>query len=100
MTADRLTREKVLERLRGLAPELRARGVSRLDLFGSLAQARAHEGSDVDLLVELSRPMGFEFFALQDFLAAELGVRVDLATRAGLRPRVLAEAEKHLVRVL
>ncbi len=44
--------------------------------------------------------MGFEFFELQDFISAELGAPVELATRGGMRPRVLAEAEKHLVRAL
>lgn len=95
-----LTRERVIERLHRLAPTLKKRGVERVDLFGSVALDQAGPDSDIDLLVELSRPMGFEFFELQDFISKELGVPVELATRAGLRPRVLADAEKHLVRVI
>ena len=95
-----LSRERILHRLRELAPTLRERGIARVDLFGSLAENRAGPDSDVDLLVELSRPLGFEFFELQAFLTEELGVPVELSTRGGMRPRVLADAKKHLVRVL
>lgn len=89
----------MLRKLRELVPQLRARGVARIDLFGSIARDEADANSDVDLLVELSRPMGFEFFALEEFLTDALGVPVELSTRAGMRPRVLASAEEDLVRV-
>jgi predicted nucleotidyltransferase len=93
------SREAMLQKLRKLAPQLRERGVARIDLFGSIARNEAGNASDVDLLVELSRPMGFEFFALEEFLADALGRPVELSTRAGMRPRVLASAEEDLVRV-
>lgn len=34
----------------------------------------------MDLLVELSRPLGLEFVALADYLEKKLGRQVDLAT--------------------
>ena len=43
--------------------------------------------------------MGFEFFALEEFLSDTLGVPVELSTRAGMRRRVLAAAEEDIVRV-
>lgn len=93
-------REAILKRLRELAPVLRARGLVRVELFGSVARGEGRLDSDIDLLVELSRPMGFEFFELQDFLTKELGAQVELSTRDGMRPRVRIEAEKNLVRVV
>lgn len=53
--------------------------------------------SDVDLLVEFSRPIGlFEFVRLQRELSQILGHRVDLVTPAALKPqlrdRILGEA--------
>lgn len=98
MNAEPLSRSRILQKLRELGPLLRERGIARVDIFGSVAKDQARADSDVDLLVELSRPMGFEFFKLQEFIAKELGVPVDLTTRGGLRPRVLAEVEKTLVR--
>lgn len=72
-------------------------GVSRLTLFGSVARDQAEPGSDVDLLVEFSKPVGFfSFMELQNHLEALLGCTVDLGTARSLKPRirarVLAEA--------
>ena len=77
--------------------ELRALGVRSLSIFGSVARDQAGQGSDVDLLVEFDRPVGFfHLFEVQDRLEALLRCRVDLVTRGGLRPelreQVLAEA--------
>jgi predicted nucleotidyltransferase len=75
------TREAVLQRLRLALPYLRRRyGVVRLSLYGSFARGAAVEDSDVDLLVELSRPLGLEFVSLAQYLERKLGRRVDLAT--------------------
>lgn len=89
----------MLAKLRELAPQLRERGVARIDLFGSLARDEANPDSDVDLLIELSRPMGLDFFSLEAFLSDALGIKVELSTRAGMRPRVLAAAQKDIVHV-
>jgi predicted nucleotidyltransferase len=77
--------------------ELRSLGVRSLAIFGSVARDQAGPASDVDLLVEFDRPVGyFHVFDVQDRLEALLGCRVDLVTRGGLRPEirdgVLAEA--------
>lgn len=43
-------------------------------------QDRATAGSDIDLLVELSRPLGLEFVTLAAYLEEILGREVDLVT--------------------
>lgn len=53
-------------------------GVNPLLLFGSVARDDAITTSDVDLLVEFNRPVGFfGRFALQDYLENLLGCSVD-----------------------
>ena len=52
----------------------------RVILFGSHARGTAGPDSDVDLLVELSRPQGLEFVAPAHYLERKLGRKVDLAT--------------------
>jgi predicted nucleotidyltransferase len=99
MSTRTLSRDATVQKLRDLAPILRERGIARVDLFGSVARDEAVEGSDIDLVVELSRSMGFEFFELEDFISEKLGAPVELSTRASMRPRVLAQAESDLVRV-
>ena len=77
--------------------ELQALGISSLSIFGSVARDEAGPGSDVDLLVQFDRPVGyFHLFEVQERLEALLGCKVDLVTHGGLRPElrddILAEA--------
>lgn len=87
----------VVQRVGDLRPALERRGVAHISLFGSVARGDATSLSDVDLLVELARPLGLEFFELEAFVADAIGAPVELTTRSGLRPRALVEAEKDLV---
>lgn len=66
---------------RRLAPLCRAHGITRLEIFGSVARGDAKSGSDVDLIATLSRPLGFRFYGLGDDMEAALGVRVQLLSR-------------------
>lgn len=71
--------------------------VARLRLFGSVARGEDTPESDVDLLVEFTRPKGLlALVGLEQELEAALGRKVDLLTPAALSPylrdRVLAEA--------
>ena len=61
----------------------------------------ATEQSDVDLLVEFDRAVGyFGLVALQDHLADLLRRPVDLGTLASLKPRIRQHVEQDLVYVL
>ena len=99
MDAVPLTREQVIVRLREAEAEVRALGVARLAMFGSVLRNEARADSDVDFLVQFS-PGGksFErFLALSELLEARLGRRVELVTTEALSPfigpRILAEAQ-------
>ncbi len=90
-------REQVLERLSGQKLALREFKVASISIFGSVARGEAQDGSDVDVLVEFSEPVGlFHFVRLKCFLEELLGARVDLVTpgalNAPLRERILIEA--------
>ncbi len=75
-------------------------GVRSLSLFGSVAKNEATKNSDVDLLVEFSRPVGyFGLFALQDYLEQVLGCSVDLGTPDSLKPYIRERIEGELIRV-
>jgi predicted nucleotidyltransferase len=87
-----MTRDRIISRLRELRPWLAERGVSRVRLFGSAARGDAGPDSDIDLLVDLSRPMGMEFFGLEADLTDALGAKVDLHTKDSLHRIVLQRA--------
>nr|HNH79152.1 nucleotidyltransferase family protein [Anaerolineales bacterium] len=75
-----MKQEVVLQTLKQKNAELITKfGVKSLQLFGSVARDDATSTSDVDLLVEFNRPVGyFGLFALQDYLEKLLGCPVDL----------------------
>ena len=75
-------------------------GVKSLLLFGSVARNEATAASDVDLLVEFNRPVGyFGLFALQDYLEKLLGCSVDLGTPDSLKPYLKERVMGELIRV-
>ncbi|HVC21706.1 MAG TPA: nucleotidyltransferase family protein [Vicinamibacterales bacterium] len=90
-------RHEILQALRGSQAFLHAFGVVRVSLFGSVARDEARGDSDVDLLVEFGRPIGFfDFVRLQRELGERIGRRVEVVTPAALKPqlrdRILREA--------
>jgi len=75
-------------------------GVKSLSIFGSVARDEATASSDVDLLVEFNRPVGyFGLFALQDYLEKLLGCPVDLGTPDSLKPYIRERVMGEMVRV-
>jgi len=91
------SREEVFATLQRLKGELSIRfSVSRLGVFGSVARGEQTEASDIDILVEFSRPVGFfTFVELEEYLSLHLGAPVDPVTPDALKPlireRVAAE---------
>ncbi len=79
--------------------QIRALGVSRLALFGSVLHGSARPDSDVDLLVQFQKgEKTFErFLKLSELLEGILGRRVELVTTESLSPfigpKILAEAK-------
>ena len=78
---------------------LRARGVTALYVFGSVARDQAAATSDVDVIVEYDPKSNFNLIdlaAIRRQLSARLGVEVDVVTQNGIhrriRDRVLGEA--------
>jgi len=84
-----MTRDDVLAKLRALKPWLEAQGISRVRLFGSYARDEAGPESDIDLIVELSRPMGLDFLRLEQALSEKLGVPTHMITDEALTNRII-----------
>ena len=100
---DRITansHDELKRLLRDHAAELKRQGVKSLEVFGSLARGEARPDSDVDLLVEFDGSPTFDrFMDLKFFLEDLLRRRVDLVTRAALKPRLRPIIERESIRV-
>jgi predicted nucleotidyltransferase len=96
-----MNRKTVLQILKQKNAELSEQyGVRSLSLFGSVARDEATAKSDVDLLVEFNRPVGyFGLFALQDYLEKLLGCPVDIGTPESLKPYIRERIQGELVHV-
>jgi predicted nucleotidyltransferase len=93
----------IMDKLRAHAQTLRARGVTGLWVFGSVARGEAHPDSDVDLLAEFAPGTRLSLVGLASLraeLSDLLGAPADLMERGALRPAVREAAEREAVRVL
>jgi predicted nucleotidyltransferase len=84
----RSTRQDILSSLKKLKGEVaREYSVKTIGVFGSVARNEKTGTSDIDLLVEFSKPVGFvTFMRLENFLSEQLGKQVDLVTSDSLKP--------------
>ncbi len=84
-----LNRDDILNKLRELKPFLkREYSVKEIGLFGSFASDSARDDSDIDLLIELEKPIGWKFFSLEIYLEQIFGRKIDLVTKNALRDRL------------
>lgn len=91
------TAASVLATLEREAPRLRARGVLRLGLFGSVARGEARGDSDVDLLIEVADGDPDVYFDTWDELEDLLGTKVDLVPSAAVRPELRPYIESEII---
>jgi predicted nucleotidyltransferase len=96
-----MVRDQILSRLRAHEAELRAAGIVRLALFGSVARDEARPDSDIDLLVTFDdgRELSLlDVIGVENRLADLLGQRVDLVEDDMLEPRLRQSVEREIVR--
>lgn len=84
-----MDKKDLKEKIRELKPVLEKKyKVKSIGLFGSFARDEANEDSDIDILVEFSGNIGWEFIDLKEFLEESLEREVDLVTIEALKPEL------------
>lgn len=97
-----MTREEIIAKLRSMEPELRARGITRLQMFGSRARGDNDKGSDLDLLVEIApnaKSSLLDLSGLHVDLSAELGIETFPTTSRSVDDRFRREIAADLLPV-
>ena len=99
-----LTRESLLEILKAEYPYLKKEfGVKKMAIFGSFAKGKPTIKSDVDIFVQLEKPLGWDFFRLIDYLEEKLGREVDVLTPGAIRTmrvkRIANDIKRNLINV-
>ena len=62
--------------------------VERIGYFGSYSRNEQNKDSDIDILVYFRKPLGWEFFDLQELLEKELELKVDLVSEKALKKQL------------
>jgi len=84
-----LTGNDILVKLKELKPILyKEYAVKEIGLFGSFSDNTSSEQSDIDIIVELERPIGWKFFTLEMFLENSFGRKIDLVTKNALKEQL------------
>ena len=84
-----LTKNEILSKLTELKPVLyRDYNVKEIGLFGSYSDNEQNEDSDIDILVEFEKPIGWKFFTLEKYLEDIFNRKVDLVTKKALKKQL------------
>jgi len=84
-----LTKDYILNKLIELKPILyKDYSVKEIGLFGSFSDESFSEVSDIDLLVEFEKPIGWKYFSLEIYLENIFGRKIDLVTKSALKKQI------------
>ena len=91
----------ILESLKKLKPELtRKYAVSSIGLFGSIVRDDfSTDNSDVDIIVDFSKPIGIEFVDLAEYLESVIKRKVDLVSQKGIKPKYFEQIQNEILYV-
>lgn len=72
--------------------------VREIGIFGSYVRGEQATNSDIDILIELDKPIGFvKFMKLEKYISDLIGIKADLVTKKALKPyigkRILQEVQ-------
>lgn len=84
-----VTKNDLILKLKELKPLLyKDYSVKEIGLFGSFSDETFTEESDIDLLVEFERPIGWKFFSLEIYLEKIFNRKIDLVTKNALKDQI------------
>jgi uncharacterized protein len=98
-----MTHAEIMTRLKAIEPEIRARGVSALYIYGSYARNDARPDSDLDILVDFEPGKGrgiVAYMAPYDILEDRFpGIEIGYSSRDALAPAYRPSIEESAIRV-
>jgi uncharacterized protein len=74
--------------------------VSSIGLFGSVVRDDfSPTTSDIDIIVDFSKPIGIEFIDLAELIEKKLQKKVDLVSRKGVKSKYLTQIQSEIIYV-
>ncbi|RPI16644.1 MAG: hypothetical protein EHM58_11475 [Ignavibacteriae bacterium] len=76
---------------------LKAKGASKVAVFGSYVRDEETPESDIDVMVDFVRPIDlFEIVGIEQDLSESLGLKVDLLTEGDISPYIISEVKNNM----
>ena len=97
-----MKREEIVSVLAVIKPELQADGVAHLDVFGSQARGDASDGSDLDVLIEVTPSRKFSILDLvgvEHRVQAATGIQANAFMRRSLDEEFPRSISRDLIEV-
>jgi hypothetical protein len=89
--------QRVISIIKRLKPELHRKfGVTRIGCFDCYIDHHHNRLCDINVLVELEKPLGWDFFALKEFLQRKLEIHIDIITANAIKPAMQADVMKEV----
>ena len=84
-----ISKKEILHKLKVLKPELnRKYAVNKIGIFGSFSDGSYTDKSDIDILVEFNRPIGWDFFTLEKYFEEIFERKIDMVSKNALKPQL------------
>ena len=93
--------DSIIATIQLIKPELYDRyGVSSIGIFGSVVRNDfSNSKSDIDVIVDFSKPIGIEFIDLAEFLETKFKRKIDLVSKNGIKIKYFREIEREIIYV-
>ena len=99
-----LVQEKINKTLNQIKPKiiqiLKKNNVKKAGIFGSYAKGEQRKNSDIDILIEPPKGIGFGFAGIEIELETKLGKKVDLVTYKYISPYIKKQVLNEEVRII
>jgi len=79
---------------------LKKNKITRAGIFGSYARGEQKRNSDIDILVEPPKGIGFGFVGVQFEIEDELGKKVDFVSYKTIHPRLKKQILKEEIKII
>jgi predicted nucleotidyltransferase len=84
-----LTQNQILSKLKEIKPLLtKDYSIKEIGLFGSFSNDTYTEDSDIDIIVELEKPIGWKYLTLALYLEKTFDRKIDLVTKNALKQHI------------